>query len=217
MSTFLNAYSWINIRYLLAGLGVTLTVSLIAICLSFIIGLGLGLVRYRQIKVVSAAVGVVIDVIRNTPLLLIILFMYFWLPQIGLRVSPTVSTIISLVIFESTMLAEIVRGGIQAVPAGQMEGALANGLTYGQAMRHVVLPQALQKMIPPIVSQFIVIVKDTSLASAIIMPELLYRAQIVYGQNTDYLLPMYLAVAVMYFVVCFCLSLVARRLEKRFG
>lgn len=79
------------------------------------------------------------------------------------------------------------------------------------------MPQALQKMIPPLVSQFISLVKDTSLATIIVLPELLYHAQIIYSQNTTYMVPMYLMIAAMYFVVCYCLSLVARRLEKRYG
>lgn len=217
MTVLANAYSWINLRFLLEGLMVTLSVALISIGLSFVFGMILGVLRYMKIKFISPLVGLIIDIIRNTPLLLVILFMYFWLPQIGLRVSPFVSTIISLVIFESTMLAEIVRGGIKAVDLGQFEGAYACGMTFFQAMVHIVMPQALQKMIPPIVSQFIVIVKDTSLASAIILPELLYRAQIIYGQDTNYLLPMYLMVGLMYFVVCFSLSKVAKRLEQRFA
>ena len=158
-----------------------------------------------------------IDIIRNLPLLLIIFFTYFGLPELGLRMTPMLAAVTALVVFESAMLAEIVRSGIQAVPVGQMEGARSSGLTYVQAMWHIIMPQALQKMIPPLVSQFISLVKDTSLATIIVLPELLYHAQIIYSQNTTYMVPMYLMIAAMYFVVCYCLSLVARRLEKRYG
>ena len=205
MSTFEQAYSWINLRFLLEGLWVTLEVSVISIVLSFIIGLILGVIRYVKIKYLSAAVGFLIDIIRNLPLLLIIFL------------TPMLAAVTALVVFESAMLAEIVRSGIQAVPVGQMEGARSSGLTYVQAMWHIIMPQALQKMIPPLVSQFISLVKDTSLATIIVLPELLYHAQIIYSQNTTYMVPMYLMIAVMYFVVCYCLSLVARRLEKRYG
>ena len=150
-------------------------------------------------------------------MLLIIFFTYFGLPELGLRMTPMLAAVTALVVFESAMLAEIVRSGIQAVPVGQMEGARSSGLTYVQAMWHIIMPQALQKMIPPLVSQFISLVKDTSLATIIVLPELLYHAQIIYSQNTTYMVPMYLMIAVMYFVVCYCLSLVARRLEKRYG
>ncbi|GBG95045.1 glutamine ABC transporter permease protein [Ligilactobacillus salitolerans] len=217
MSILSQAYSWINLKFLLAGLGVTIEVSLISIALSFAIGLILGIIRYVGFKYVSAAVGFVIDIVRNLPLLLIIFFTYFALPQTGLRMSAMSAAITALVVFESAMLAEIVRSGIIAVDPGQMEGARSTGMSYWQAMQHIILPQALLKMIPPLVSQFISLIKDTSLATIIVLPELLYRAQIIYGQDTRYMLPMYLMIAVMYFIVCYALSLVARRLEKRFG
>lgn len=213
---FANAYSWINIHFLLRGLWVTIYVSLISIALSFIIGLVLGTVRYTKIPILSKVVGFVVDIIRNLPLLLIIFFTYFGLPGIGLRVNAVVASIIALVVFESCMIAEIVRSGIGAVPIGQMEGARSNGMTYMQAMFYVVMPQALLKMIPTLLSQFVSLVKDTSLATIIILPELLYRAQIVYSQDTRYMIPMYLIIAVMYFIVCFCLSMVASYLQKRF-
>ncbi|HIZ96161.1 MAG TPA: amino acid ABC transporter permease, partial [Candidatus Ligilactobacillus excrementavium] len=130
---------------------------------------------------------------------------------------PMSAAITALVVFESAMLAEIVRSVIIAVDPGQMEGARSTGMTYWQAMWQIILPQALLKMIPPLVSQFISLIKDTSLATIIVLPELLYRAQIIYGQDTRYMLPMYLIIAVMYFIVCYALSLVAKRMEKRYG
>lgn len=115
------------------------------------------------------------------------------------------------------MIAEIVRSGIIAVDPGQMEGARANGLTYVQALRKIILPQAMKKMIPALVSQFISLIKDTSLATIIVLPDLMHNAQIVYGQNSTYILPMFLMLAIMYFIVCYALSLVSRSLEKRMG
>ncbi|MDE6492274.1 MAG: amino acid ABC transporter permease, partial [Lactobacillus sp.] len=197
METFIHAYSWIDIHFLLRGLWVTIYVSLISIVLSFILGLFLGLIRYMKIKYVSAIVGFIVDIIRNLPLLLIIFFTYFGLPQMGIVTNPTTASIIALVIFEGAMLCEIVRSGIIAVPDGQMEGARSNGMTFGQAMYHVVVPQALHNMIPALLSQFVSLVKDTSLATIIVLPELLYHAQIIYSQNTTYLIPMYVIIAVM--------------------
>lgn len=214
METFIHAYSWIDIRFLLQGLWVTIYVSLISIALSFVIGIILGFVRYVKIKYVSAVVGFIIDIIRNLPLLLIIFFTYFGLPELGLVTNPTVASIIALVVFEGAMVAEIVRSGIGAVDPGQMEGARSNGMTYMQAMIHVVMPQALHKMVPSLLSQFVSLVKDTSLATIIVLPELLYHAQIIYGQNSTYLIPMYIIIAVMYFIVCFSLSMFANHLQK---
>lgn len=128
---------------------------------------------------------------------------------------PLSAAIAAMTVFESAMIAEIVRSGIQAVDTGQMEGARSVGMTYWQGLRVIVLPQAMKKMIPPLVSQFISLIKDTSLATIIVLPELLYRAQIIYGQNTRYMIPMFIALAVMYFVVCYALSLVASGLERR--
>lgn len=216
METFIHAYSWADIHFLLQGLWVTIYVSLISIILSFVLGLIFGLLRYMKIKYVSAIVGFVIDIIRNLPLLLIIFFTYFGLPELGIVTNQTAASIIALVIFEGAMLAEIVRSGISSIDPGQMEGARSNGMTFGQAMYHVVMPQALHNMIPALLSQFVSLVKDTSLATIIVLPELLYHAQIIYSQNTTYIIPMYVIIAVMYFIVCFCLSMFASYLQKRF-
>ncbi len=211
MENFIHAYSWINIRFLLQGLWVTIYVSLISIALSFVLGLVFGFIRYVKIKYLSAIVGFVIDIIRNLPLLLIIFFTYFGLPELGIITNPTVASIIALVVFE-----EIVRSGIAAVDPGQMEGARSNGMTYMQAMYHVIIPQALNKMIPSLLSQFVSLVKDTSLATIIVLPELLFHAQIIYSQNTTYLIPMYVIIAIMYFIVCFSLSMVAKHLQSKY-
>ena len=203
LQNFIAAYSPDNLRYLFGGLGITILVSVISIIGSFIIGSILGVIRYVKIKYVSAIVGFIIDVIRNLPLILILFFTYFGLPNLGVKPDVIPAAILAMTIFESTMLAEIVRSGIQAVDPGQMEGARANGLTYWQALWYIVLPQALVKMIPALVSQFISLVKDTSLATIILLPEMLFRSQIIYGQNTNYIIPMFVAIAVMYFIVCY--------------
>lgn len=210
-----GAYSWINIRYLLQGLLVTIEVSVISIILSFILGAILGVTRFSKIKYLSAIVGFLIDIIRNLPLLLIIFFTYFGLPTFGIRLEIMPAAITALTVFESAMCSEIFRSGLNAVDTGQMEAARSNGMSYVQAMYHVVFPQALKMMIPPLLSQFVSLVKDTSLATIIVLPDLLYHAQNVYGQNTNYLIPMFVALAGMYFVVCFSLSLLAKFFDKR--
>ncbi|MBD7894484.1 amino acid ABC transporter permease [Limosilactobacillus sp. Sa3CUN2] len=214
MQNFIDAYSWINIRFLLQGLGVTIEISVASIICSFIIGTLLGIIRYAKIKYVSAIVGFIIDLIRNLPLLLIIFFTYFGLPNIGIKPEIIPAAILALTVFESSMVAEIVRSGINSIDYGQTEGALANGLTKWQALRLIVLPQAIKNMLPALVSQFISLVKDTSLATIIVLPELMYHAQIIYGQNTNYIIPMFVALAVLYFIVCYSLSLLARYLDK---
>ena len=214
MQNFIDAYSWINIRFLLEGLWITIEVSVISIIISCILGTFLGIIRYANIKYLSAIVGFIIDIIRNLPLLLIIFFTYFGLPNIGIKPEIIPAAIMALSIFESAMVAEIVRSGINSIDYGQTEGALANGLTKWQALRIIVLPQAIKNMMPALVSQFISLVKDTSLATIIVLPELMYHAQIIYGQNTNYIIPMFVALAVLYFIVCYSLSLFARYLHK---
>lgn len=215
MRDFINAYSAVNLEYLLKGLWVTIEVSVSSIVISFIVGTLLGVARYVQVKYFSAIVGFIIDLIRNLPLLLILFFTYFALPDIGVRLAVLPASIVAMSVFESAMLAEIVRSGINAVPVGQMEAARSNGLTYSQAMIRIVLPQAFKKMIPPIVSQFISLVKDTSLATIILLPDLTYHAQIIYGQNINYMIPMFVALAVLYFIVNYALSIASRIIDRR--
>ena len=215
MQNFANALSWINVSYLLKGFAVTLEVSFVSIIISFVLGVILGIIRYVKMPFLSGIIGFIIDLIRNLPLLLMLFFVYFGLPNIGVRLNAVSATIIALSIFEAAMIAEIVRSGINAVAKGQMEAARSNGFTYGQAMYHIILPQALRKMIPPLVSQFISLIKDTSLATIILLPEVTFNAQLIYGQNVNYMIPMYVSLAVLYFIVNFLLSIASNYLAKR--
>ncbi|MDQ8346171.1 amino acid ABC transporter permease [Enterococcus faecium] len=212
---FSGAFSWMNVRFLLEGLKVTVEVSLFSIIFSFLIGGLTGVIRFANIPFLSKILGIVIDIIRNLPLLLIIFFTYFGLPQIGIQMNIFWSAVAALTIFESAMLSEIFRAGLNAVPKGQMEAGLSTGLTYVETMRTIVLPQAFKSMIPAIVSQLISLIKDTSLAVIISLPELSHQARIIYGQNTNYVLPMFIIMTLMYFVVCYALSLLSGYLEKR--
>ncbi len=210
---FVDAFSWVNIRFLLDGLLVTVEVAVLSIIFSFIIGSVLGLIRYLKIPVVSKIVGLLIDLIRNLPLLLIIFFTYFALPQIGIRLDIFWSAIVAMTIFESSMLSEIIRAGLNSVPKGQTEAGLSTGLTYTQTLLFIIIPQAFKAMVPPILSQFISLIKDTSLAVIISLPEITHNAKIIYGQNTNYVIPMFVAMALLYFSICFALSRVVKRLK----
>lgn len=214
MQTWVDALSWLNFGFLLKGLAVTLYISLVSIVLSFILGSVLGIIRYSKIKFISAAVGFVIDLVRNLPLLLIIFFTYFGMPKIGYRPSAITSAIIAMTIFESSMLAEIVRSGIQSVSEGQMEGARSTGMSFVQALWHIILPQAYRHMIPTIIGQFVSLIKDTSLATIIVVPELMQHAQVIYGQNANYIVPMFAALTLLYFIICFTLSMAGSYLHK---
>lgn len=211
----IEAFSWVNIRFLLDGLRITIEVALFSIVFSFIIGSILGLLRYMKIPFLSKIVGLIVDIIRNLPLLLLIFFTYFALPQIGIRFDIFWASVVALTIFESSMISEIIRAGLNSIPKGQIEAGRSTGLTYGQTQLYIVIPQAFRAMVPPIVSQFIALIKDTSLATIISLPELTHNARIVYGQNTTYVIPMFIALAFFYFIICYILSKVAKRLELK--
>ena len=208
-----DAFSWINLRFLLDGLWVTIQVSVVSIIFSMILGGIAGTVRYSDIPILSKALGIVVDIIRNLPLLLIIFFTYFALQQIGIKLNIFWAAVAALTIFESAMLSEIFRAGLNAVPSGQTEAGMSSGLTYVQTLTMIVMPQAFKSMLPAILSQLISLIKDTSLAVIISLPELTHNAKIIYGQNTNYVIPMFIAMTAMYFVVCYLLSLLSNFLE----
>ncbi|PZE19788.1 amino acid ABC transporter permease [Paenibacillus xerothermodurans] len=212
---FAGAYTWEHIRFLLEGLGVTLKVAVIAIVLSFLIGCLLGIVRYTKLPVISQLTALCVEIIRNLPLLLIIFFAFFALPEVGIKLSVQNAAILALTVFEAAMISEIVRSGVKSIDQGQIEAARSSGLGYTQTLWHITLPQALRRMMPPMVSQFISLLKDTSLAVVISLGELMHHAQIINGQNVNFIIPILLLAAIIYFVVNYTLSIVARRLEAR--
>ncbi|WP_064201756.1 amino acid ABC transporter permease [Brevibacillus brevis] len=212
---FTGAYAPSHLTFLLEGFWVTLQVAFLSIVFSFTIAIIVGVLRYAKIPGVSQVLGTIVELIRNLPLLLIIFFTYFALPEVGIKLDKFWAAVLALVIFEAAMLSEIVRSGLNSVEKGQIEAARSSGLNYVQTLWHVVLPQALRRMVPPIVSQFISLLKDTSLAVVIALPELMNHAQIINGRNVNYVIPTFLMVAVMYFIVNYALSVVSKRLENK--
>lgn len=212
---FIGAYSPGNLQFLLSGLMVTLKVAVIASVLSFFIGTLVAILRYAKIPVISQILTVAVETIRNLPLLLIIFFARFALPDVGINLDIFTSAIVALTIFESAMFAEIIRSGLNSIEKGQIEAARSSGLNYTQTLWHIILPQALRRMVPPTVSQFIALLKDTSLAVVISLPELMHNAQIINGRSVDYVIPTFILVALIYFTINYLLSIFAKRLEAR--
>ncbi|MUG65312.1 MULTISPECIES: amino acid ABC transporter permease [Paenibacillus] len=212
---FAGAYSWPNLRFLLQGFWMTLQVAGLAIVFSFILGVVLGTIRYARIPVLSTVIAFIVDTIRNLPLLLIIFFIGIVLPQTGLRLPVFWAAVVGLSIFEGAMIAEIVRSGLSSVDKGQVEAARASGLSYMQTLRHIILPLGLRRMSPPMVSQFIALIKDTSLAVIISLPELMRNVQVLSGSSFAYVIPALIFASLLYFTVNYSLSLVAKRLEAR--
>ena len=195
--------------------GGTLRLAIPAIVLGFALGIIIGLGRLARSPLIRMPATAYVEFFRGVPLVMVIFWFWFIIP-ILLRVPlPEYgAALIAFVVFEAAYLGEIVRAGIQSVPRGQVEAATATGLTPAQAMRHVVLPQALRNMIPALLTQFIVLFKDTSLASIIGYVDLTKAAQIV---NNREIRPfeLYLFIAVVYWGSAFSMSRVSRRLERR--
>ncbi|WP_429971740.1 amino acid ABC transporter permease [Fructilactobacillus sp. Tb1] len=212
---YASAFSSVNMHYLLGGLGITVAVSLISIIISFIAGTVLGVVLFEEIPYFSRTVRFIVNTIRNLPLLLLIFFTYFAMPKLGVELNAFSATVVAMSVFESTMVAQIIRGGLLSVGVGQAEGALSTGMTKFQTLWYILLPQALKNSIPPLISQFISLVKDTSLATAIVLTEMMFRSQVIYGQNPNYMIPMFAIVTALYFIVNYSLSLLSKWFERR--
>lgn len=212
---FIGAYSPGNLQFLMQGLMMTLKVAVVASILSFFIGTFIAILRYAKIPVVSQALMVIVETIRNLPLLLIIFFARFALPEVGIHLDIFTAAVVALTVFESAMISEIVRSGLNSIEKGQIEAARSSGLNYIQTLRYIVVPQALRRMVPPMVSQLIALLKDTSLAVVISLPDLLHHAQIINGRNVDYVLPIFILVALIYFTINYILSIFAKRLEAQ--
>lgn len=197
---------------LLSGLGVTLIVSAISIVVAFVLGVVVGVMRYSKAPVISQIATVYIEILRNIPLLLL-MFAFFLIGQM----QNLTAAIVAMSIFTGAVVAEVVRGGLNSIPKGQWEAARSQGMTYIQILRYIVLPQAVAKMIPPMVSQFVTAIKDSSFALQLGVLELSNRAGILRAGHTGtgQILTIYAVTAAIYFTVNFILSVVARRLQKR--
>lgn len=200
---------WLGLWY---GLVLTLEIAGLSIVLSFVFGTILGSMRYSGLPVIKHIAATYIEVIRNLPTLLLILVSYFVL---GLPAMWAAT--IGLTIYTSAIIAEIIRGGLNSVPMGQWEAARSQGLTFLQSMRYIVLPQAVVKMIPPIVSQFVTVIKDSSFAMAIGAYELMFKGTILAAKywRAEQIITIYLVIALIYFTINFAISMVARKLQKR--
>lgn len=212
---FSQVFVWEHFTLMMQGLLVTLEVAAASIVISFVIGLVLGTLRYSKFPVLSQLAVLYIEIIRNIPLLLIIFFGYYALKDMGFNLPLTLSAILSISVFTSALIAEIVRSGLNSVDNGQIEAARAQGLSYIQTLVHIVIPQALKRMIPPMVGQFVTLIKDTSLATIISLPELMHEAQIIYSKYVTATIPILMFVSLLYFIVNYSLSLASRRLEKK--
>ncbi|MGZ5845858.1 MAG: amino acid ABC transporter permease [Ramlibacter sp.] len=200
----------------LGGLALTFILAVLGIALAFPLGVVLALGRVSRFRMLFWPATALVYVMRGLPLIMLIFWVYFFLPAIvGRPVSGFSTMLATLVIYEAAYLAEIVRAGIESLPGGQMEAARAVGLTYMQAMRTVVLPQAIYNMVPAMLSQFVSTIKETSLGYVISVNELTFAANQVNSTLLTKPFPVYAVLAAIYFLLCFFLTQLARQLERR--
>lgn len=199
---------------LLSGLGYTLLASVIALIASLIIGTAFALMEISLHKWVREIGKAYVEFIRNIPLLVIAMAFYVIVPQFIMQMDGFTAGTIGLTIYTSAFIAETVRAGIQSVPNGQMEGARSNGLSYMQAMTHVVFPQAIKLVIPPLGNQFINLVKNSSVLAFVAGFDLMYQGKLI-ANATFNTFDTYLAVGVLYLVITMPMSYAMRYLEKR--
>ncbi|HKX07517.1 MAG TPA: amino acid ABC transporter permease [Stellaceae bacterium] len=206
-----------NLPYLSAAFWLTLETAVLVIAGGTVAGVLLGLARGASARLLRGAAALYIGLIRGTPLLVVLFVVYFALPPlIGHRFTAYEAAVIGFIAFIAAYIAEDVRSGILSVPGGQMEAALASGLSRGQTLRLVVLPQAIRRMIPALFNQFVRLLKFTSVASVIGVTELT-GATLAVNARAFQPLPLLAALALAYFVACYALSLIGRWLNRRYA
>src|SRR5450830_1093028 len=206
---------WKYRSLLLSGLAYTLGFTVICIALGLFVGLVTGLGRLSSNPLVVAPLRAYIELFRCTPVLVQLVWFYYALPVLaGIEMSAGTAALVSLTLYGGAFYSEIIRGGIVSIEIGQTEAGCALGMTRFQLMRRVILPQAFKRMTPPLVSQSIMQLKNTSLLSVLAVPDLLYQGQII-AHETYRPLEIYTMVAVIYFFILLPATIWAKRLETR--
>ena len=200
---------------LLQGLWMTIELTLVSLLIAAVLGLFFGLLSVSRTTFLRGISRVYIDIIRGTPLIVQVFFIYFGIPSaLNMRLDAFIAGVIALSLNAGAYTAEIVRGGIQSIDKGQMEAARSLGLPYTMAMRRVVLPQAIKTMIPAIVNQCIITLKDSSLVSVIGLAELTQTGRLIIANNFESL-KMWIIIGVMYFIPIMILSKVSSHIERK--
>lgn len=184
-----------------------------ALTLGFILAIG----RLSNHRIVRIPVGAVVEVLRAVPVLIFMFLLYYGLPVIGVRMDSYWAVVIALIAYNGSVLAEVIRAGVESLPRGQSEAGYAVGLRKAGVMRLILLPQAIRAMMPVIIAQLVVTLKDTALGFIITYPELLFYARFLGSQSTygSPIVPMTMIIGAIYIGLCLLLSLVATLVEKR--
>ena len=201
---------------LFVGLGWTILSSVIALFFSLIIGTIFAIMEVVPSKVMRVIGHAYVEIMRNIPLLVITMFFYLVIPIYVVKINGFTAGTIGLTLYTSAFIAETIRSGIQSVSGGQMEGARSTGMSYWQAMRYIILPQAFKIVIPPLGNQFVNLVKNSSVLAFVAGFDLMYQANSIASATFD-TINSYLVVGVLYLIVTLPISYYMRHLEKKLG
>ncbi|GAA0417354.1 amino acid ABC transporter permease [Virgibacillus sp. AGTR] len=212
-------FNWLQVidflPELVTGLYYTLLISVVGLAIGFILGGVFGLGRIANNKVIKGISTVYVEIIRGTPVLVQAIWIYFALPLIiGFEIESIIAGIIVIALNSGAYIAEIVRGAVQSIDRGQAEAGRSLGLNHSQTMRYIIWPQAFKRMIPPLGNQFIISIKDTSLLSVILVPELIFQGRLIAANHFN-AVEIYTTVAVFYLAITLTLSFILRVIERR--
>ena len=203
--------------YLLPGLASTLKAAAISIVLAMVFGLVFGMGRLSHVPAIRWVCGVIVEFFRAVPVLLMMYFTYFYYSNNGVftnEINPLAAVVTGLTLYNGSVIAELVRSGVYGLPKGQSEAGLSIGLTPGQTLRSIQLPQALTAMLPALVGQLVVVLKDSALGTAVLYPELLQAAKDI-GTAYSNTIAAYVLVAVIFILLNYALTILAGRVERR--
>ncbi|SJZ43198.1 amino acid ABC transporter membrane protein, PAAT family (TC 3.A.1.3.-) [Selenihalanaerobacter shriftii] len=225
MLGFMDVESWQHIQeirealvealpFLLKGSIMTIKITTIAVIMGIILGVVLGLARVSKNKIANWISKGYIEVFRGTPLLVQLFILYYGLPSLGINLPPYIAAVLGLGLNSGAYVGEIVRGGIEAINVGQMEAARSVGMSYGQSMRYIILPQAFKQIIPALGNEFIALLKDSSLVSVIAVKDLTRQGRLIISRTYQSFL-IFLTVAVFYFVMVFVMTRLVNYAERK--
>ncbi|KZM54558.1 amino acid ABC transporter permease [Aeribacillus pallidus] len=203
-----------NLPFLLKGAYYTLLITVVSMFFGLIIGLIIAIARLKGNRILRGIARAYVSIIRGTPALVQIVIVYYGLVDYGIELGPLTAAYIALSINISAYVSEAFRGAIQSIPKGQTEAALATGMTERQAMRRIIIPQAIRYAIPPLGNTFVGMLKETSLVSVIAVTELMRSAQLLVAQYYVYM-PFYAAIAAMYWIMSTFFTFLLNKIEKR--
>lgn len=208
--------AWESLPFVLGGLPMTLAVSIIGMAIGLLLGFFLALMRNSSKIALRWPARIYISFMRGTPILVFLFILYFGLPVIGIKLSALMAACLGFGLNSAAYIAEVNRAAINSIDHGQWESAKALNLNYWTTVRKIIIPQATRIALPPLTNVFMDMVKATSLAAVITVPELFQKTQIVVGRSFD-AMTLYLLVALIYWPICILIGFIQERLEKHFS